>query len=129
MRMVSPFGASGFDGVVESIGKAVDAVGILIVVVGSVAALLPYVIGLAAGRRSEEAYRRVRRTLGRAILLGLEFLVAGDIIRTVAATPTFAGVGVLAIIVLIRTFLSMTLELEVTGTWPWRRASADARQV
>jgi uncharacterized membrane protein len=126
---MSAFGISGFDGVVEAIGKAVDAVGILIVVVGSFAALLPYLVGLAAGRRSEEAYRRVRRTLGRAILLGLEFLVAGDIIRTVAASPTFAGVGVLAIIVLIRTFLSMTLELEVTGTWPWRRDSARERQV
>jgi uncharacterized membrane protein len=126
---VTVFGRPGFDGVVEGIGKAVDAVGILIVVIGSFGALLPYVIGLLAGRRSDDAYRTVRRTLGRAILLGLEFLVAGDIIRTVATTPTFTSVGVLAIIVLIRTFLSMTLELEVTGTWPWRRDSGTDREM
>jgi len=59
-----------------------------------------------------------------AILLGLEALVAADIIRTVAVTPTFAGVGVLAIIVLIRTFLSFTLELEIDGRWPWQKKAA-----
>lgn len=129
MEGMSLLGITGFDGVVEAVGKAIDAVGIVIVVVGGFGALVPYVVGLVAGVRSEEAYRRVRRTLGRAILLGLEFLVAGDIIRTVAASPTFAGVGVLAVIVLIRTFLSVTLELEVTGTWPWRRETARERQV
>ena len=64
---------------------------------------------------------RFRQGLGRAILLGLEFLVAGDIIRTVGVSPTFTSVGVLAIIVLIRTFLSFELELEIDGRWPWQR--------
>jgi uncharacterized membrane protein len=125
---MSVFGVSGFDGWVDAVGKVVDAVGIVIVVVGSLAALLPYLVGLMRRERSEEAYRRVRRTLGRAILLGLEFLVAGDIIRTVASTPTFTSVGVLAIVVLIRSFLSFSLELEITGTLPWRRSTADASQ-
>lgn len=59
--------------------------------------------------------------LGRAILLGLEFLVAGDIIRTVAISPTISSVGVLAVIVLIRTVLSATLTVEIEGRWPWQR--------
>ncbi len=68
----------------------------------------------------QEAFQRARSRLGRAILLGLELLVAGDIIRTVAVTPTFTSVGVLAIIVAIRTFLSFTLEVEIAGRWPWQ---------
>lgn len=68
-----------------------------------------------------EVFRTLRRTLGSGILLGLEFLVAGDIIRTVAVEPTFASVAVLGAIVLIRTFLSFTLQMEMSGKWPWQR--------
>ena len=68
--------------------------------------------------RSTGEYRQL---LGRSILLGLELLVAADIIRTVAVTPTFTSVGVLAVIVVIRTFLSFSLELEITGRWPWQK--------
>ncbi|WP_346763006.1 DUF1622 domain-containing protein [Arthrobacter sp. Soil736] len=71
-------------------------------------------------------YRSYRQLLGRSILLGLELLVAADIIRTVAVTPTFESVGVLAIIVLIRTFLSFSLELEITGRWPWQKEPSPA---
>ena len=67
-------------------------------------------------------YHRYRKRLGRSILLGLELLVAADIIRTVAVAPTFESVGVLGLIVLIRTFLSFSLELEITGRWPWQKA-------
>lgn len=63
--------------------------------------------------------------LGRSILLGLELLVAADIIRTVAVAPTYEGAGVLAIIVLIRTFLSFSLELEITDRWPWQMESSE----
>ncbi|ATB50632.1 DUF1622 domain-containing protein [Corallococcus macrosporus] len=69
---------------------------------------------------SGEAYRRFRLNLGRAILLGLEFLVAADIIRTVSQRPTLNGVLVLGLIVLIRTFLSFTLTVELEGRWPWQ---------
>jgi len=65
-------------------------------------------------------YEQYRRQVGKGILIGLELLVAADIIRTVAVRPTFASVGVLAAIVLIRTFLSFTLEVEMTGRWPWQ---------
>ncbi|MDZ7695844.1 MAG: DUF1622 domain-containing protein [Deltaproteobacteria bacterium] len=102
----------------EGIGTAVDAAGVLVIVVGAL---------LATGRflfhREEEAgtaYRRDRQNLGKAILLGLEFLVAGDIIRTVAVSPTLDNVLILGLIVLIRTFLSMALQLEVDGRWPWQ---------
>lgn len=69
-------------------------------------------------------YTEFRHALGRAILLGLEFLVAADIILTVGETPTLRGVTVLAIIVLIRTFLSFTLEVELEGHWPWNKKPA-----
>jgi uncharacterized membrane protein len=115
-----------FEEAVEWVGKGVDGVGVVIVVVGSLAALLPYLFAVAARRADEERYARTRRRVGRAILLGLEFLVAGDIIRTVAATPTFTSVGVLAAIVAIRTFLSMALQVEVDGRWPWQRAREPA---
>ena len=70
---------------------------------------------------AESTYRRLRQRLGRGILLGLELLVAADIIHTVAVDLSFSTVGVLAVIVLIRTFLSFTLELEVNGRWPWEK--------
>ena len=71
----------------------------------------------------EGIFTSIRRHLGSGILLGLEFLVAADIIHTVAVQLTFRTVGVLACIVLIRTFLSFTLELEVSGRWPWQQKS------
>jgi uncharacterized membrane protein len=83
-----------------------------------------YVVQLLRRRvgDEEDAYRHTRRGIGRAVLLGLELLVAGDIIRTVAISPTFESVGVLAGIVLVRTFLSFTLELEINARWPWQHA-------
>ena len=113
-----------FERWVELIGKGIDGIGIAIVVIGSLSALLPFVWRTLVRDHSMESYRAVRRNLGKAILLGLEFLVAGDIIRTVAVSPTLGKVGVLAIIVLIRTFLSASLEVEIEGQWPWRRSES-----
>jgi uncharacterized membrane protein len=76
----------------------------------------------AKGRGKPSGYRAYRTGIAQAILLGLEFLVAGDIIRSVVIEPSFSSVGVLAIIVLIRTFLSLELTLEIEGRWPWQRA-------
>jgi uncharacterized membrane protein len=118
----------GFIESVELVGKVIDGVGVAIIAVGAVVAG-----GVALGRlvrRSPDTYRFFRETLGRTILLGLEFLVAADIIRTVAVTPDAQSVAVLAGIVAIRTFLSFSLELEITGRWPWQkkpRESATAR--
>jgi uncharacterized membrane protein len=105
-----------FEEVVQAVGRGVEGVGVAIVVVGIALALVRF----AGDRASSDAYPEVRKAVGRSILLGLELLVAGDIIRTVAISPTFASVGVLAAIVLIRTFLSFTLEVEISGTWPWQ---------
>jgi uncharacterized membrane protein len=109
-----------FQRLIELIGKGVDFGGVAIVVVGVFLASVLAVRMLV--RRAPGGYETYRRLLGRSILLGLEFLVAADIIRTVAVTPTFRSVGVLAVIVLIRTFLSFALELEITGRWPWQKA-------
>lgn len=76
-------------------------------------------------QQADGSYRRFRQDLGRAILLGLEVLVAADIVRTVAVTPTLEGVAVLAVIVLVRTFLSMSLETELNGRLPWQRGQSD----
>jgi uncharacterized membrane protein len=112
-----------FRTVMEIVGMSIDAVGVLIVVAGAIIATVRFLFG----NRNEPGglYRRYRQDLGRAILLGLEFLVAGDIIRTVVVAPTMENVLVLGLIVLIRTFLSFSLQLEIDGRWPWQRGQAD----
>ena len=102
-------------------------VGVAVVVVGILVATVRFVRqARSRDTNREAAYRNYRQGIGRAILLGLEFLVAADIIRTVAVAPTFRSAGVLAIIVLIRTFLNMALQVEVEleGRWPWQRRLA-----
>ncbi len=118
-----------FNDVVETVGKSVDGLGVAITVVGVVAALVWYAARvITRARTPEDAYRDVRRRIGRSVLLGLEVLVAGDIIRTVAVTPSFRTVGVLAVIVGVRTFLSMTLEVEISSRWPWQKAPTPSPQ-
>jgi len=105
---------------IEWVGKVVDAAGVAAIVAGVL-----FATGLYATRwrrkPAEAQYRAYRQTVGRAILLGLEFLLAADIIRTVAVSPTFRSLGVLGVIVGIRTFLSLELELEIDGSFPWQR--------
>jgi uncharacterized membrane protein len=107
---------------IEAVGAVIDILGVAAIVVGVVYAMLD--AALRGLRRVSPVYTRFRRVLGRAILLGLELLVAADIIKTVAITPTLDSVVVLAIIVLIRTFLSWSLELEISGRWPWQKRAA-----
>ena len=116
-----------FSDAVEAVGKVTDAAGVGAIVIGAVFAA--GAAGLRIRRRQPDVYRLFRQQLGRSILLGLELLVAADIIRTVAVTPTLASVGVLAGIVLIRTFLSFSLELEITGRWPWQKWSGAGKPV
>jgi uncharacterized membrane protein len=104
--------------VIEQVGTAVDVAGVAAIVVGTVIASVAAVRELL--RHETGVYRLYRRRLGRSILLGLELLVAADIIRTVAVDPSFRSVGVLGLIVVIRTFLSWSLELEISGRWPWQ---------
>lgn len=114
-----------FKEAVENVGKAVDAFGVAVIVIGSAIATAMFLTRLRGRDDLLASYRAYRQALGRAILLGLEHLVAADFIRTVAVAPSFTSVGVLAIIVAIRTFLSLSLELEITGQWPWQRKKAE----
>ncbi len=113
-----------FDDIIESIGRVVEGAGVTAIVIGAVAAVVFAATRLI--RRESGVYSRFRRFLGRSILLGLEFLVAADIIHTVVIAPTLESVAVLGLLVLIRTFLSWSLELEITGRWPWRKGSEAA---
>ena len=115
-----------FHEIIQAAGGYMDLAGVAVMVIGAIISLPMAMRGfqprrLPAGAEPLSVYRSYRQLLGRSILLGLELLVAADIIRTVAVTPTFESVGVLAIIVLIRTFLSFSLELEITGRWPWQK--------
>lgn len=98
----------------------VEILGVVLITGFTIYTLLYAIVRRIRKEKAEVIFRETRRRLGRGILLGLEFLVAADIIHTVAVELTFSTVGVLAIIVVIRTFLSFTLDLELTGRWPWQ---------
>jgi uncharacterized membrane protein len=103
------------------ISALIEAAGVGIIVVGAVAATLVFLRDGFGEEGWDGAFRAYRANLGRGILLGLELLVAADIIGTVAITPSLDNLAVLGLIVLIRTFLSFSLEVEIEGRWPWRR--------
>jgi uncharacterized membrane protein len=110
-----------FEHAMDLTSKGFEILGVAILLVGSAIAFAQ------AGRRriaGERAYGRLRTELGHTILLGLEILVVADIIRTIAVDPTIESAVTLGIIVLVRTFLSFSLEIELDGVVPWRRASA-----
>lgn len=111
--------------IAHAVAQGIETVGIGVIVVG---ATLASVVFLREWIRDDvflDVYRRYRERLGQAILLGLEFLVAADIIGTVAVDPTFRNVGILGAIVTIRTFLSFALEVEIQGRWPWQAGRSD----
>ncbi len=107
---------------IELIGTAFEVAGVAVIVIGSILAFGRYVVTLIRFRDGPAAFRGLRLYLGRSIVLGLELLVAADIIRSVAIDPTFVSVGVLGLIVLVRTFLSWSIEVEIAGEWPWQRS-------
>ena len=115
-----------FEEWMELVVKAFEVVGVAILAVGSVAALVGAAMSVSRGQRAS-AYKRARHDVGRAILLGLEVLIIADIVQTITIDPTLESALTLALIVVIRTFLSFSLEIELDGTVPWRkRISADA---
>lgn len=117
-----------FDDAVDLVGRIIESLGIAVIVVGVLVSLVRYAAGIVTRATPSGGYGIARRSIGRSILLGLELLVAGDIIRTVVVDPTFESVGVLAALVAIRTFLSFTLEVEITSRWPWQARPADGDQ-
>lgn len=115
--------------VAHVVAKVVELSGIAIIALGAFGTLALFAKRFAVGADRDEAVADFRSSLGRAILLGLEFLVAADIINTVAVEPTLLSVAVLAGIILIRTFLSFSLEVEIEGRWPWDRKKGEQRKV
>lgn len=107
-----------FKDIAESVSMVIDALGVVVIAAGFVMAAYRFFLSRP---KAPDLYRQIRQNIGHGILLGLEFLVAADIIRTVAVTPTMQGVLVLGLIVLIRTFLSMALQVELEGRWPWQQ--------
>jgi uncharacterized membrane protein len=112
---------------IEWLARALELTGVAIIVGGVVLASMWFV---RQGRASNwrDAYESYRANLGRGILLGLELLVGADIIGTITAPLTFQSVGLLGLVVLIRTFLSFSLETEIEGCWPWQRLRVRSRE-
>ena len=110
-----------FKELISIAGYAIETIGVLAIIAGSVISTYRF---LSNFRREPEgiAYGIFRRQLGRSIILGLEFLIAGDIIRTVIVADTLTNVMILGLIILIRPFLGFTLHFEVEGRWPWETA-------
>jgi uncharacterized membrane protein len=115
-----------YDNVISDVVRVVEAVGAGIMVVGGGIALVRFAVEARDPARRAGAYPRVRRTLGRTILLGLEVLIIADIVRTIIVDPTLESVGVLGLIVVIRIVLSFSLEIEMEGTVPWHAKPAAA---
>jgi len=110
----------------EQVAEGFEVAGVAILVVGSLLAFVSAALGLRRGS-AQAAYQRARQGVGRAILLGLEVLIIADIVLTITVDRTFDSAITLGIIVLVRTFLSFSLEIELEGTLPWRRGSTDRR--
>jgi uncharacterized membrane protein len=106
--------------VLHWIATIIEVVGVGVIIMGVLIATISFA-RQGSSRGWEESYQRYRTDLGRGILLGIEFLVAADIIGTVAVAPTFQSLGVLGLIIVVRTLLSFALDVEIDGCWPWRR--------
>ena len=106
-------------------GYVIEAVGVIVIIVGIVLSVI-WFVGRLHRLGSLDVYQQFRQNLARSIILGLEFLIAGDIIRTVTVDQTLTGAAVLALIVLIRVMLSLTLQFEIEGRWPWQRGREKA---
>jgi uncharacterized membrane protein len=107
---------------IEYAALLIEILAVMIIIVAIVVALTRYLVRYATRRSGDDLYHQLKVSLGKALLLGLEFLVAADIVRTVALEATLESVIVLGLLVLIRTFLSWSLVVEIEGHWPWRKA-------
>jgi uncharacterized membrane protein len=114
-----------FHDTMEQVVNGFEIAGVAILVVGSLLALVRAAVNLRRGARA--AYQRARDDVGRAILLGLEVLIIADIVLTITVEQTVESALTLGLIVLVRTFLSFSLEIELEGTLPWRRGSTASR--
>ena len=111
-----------FESVFSTIALIFETVGVIVMIVGFGIALLLAVRSLARRESGQTAFTILRTTLGSSILLGLEVLVAADLVRTITSKPSLEEAAILGMIVIIRTILSMSIQIEIEGTLPWRRA-------
>ena len=111
-----------FSHIIEVIGSVMDGLGVLVLIVGALYSMSAFLFRRRVG--ADDPYQSCRKNMGKAILLGLELLVAADIIRTVVVSPTIENVLTLGLVVLIRTFLSLSLQLEIEGKLPWQRTTS-----
>lgn len=111
-----------FEGVFTGVAIVFEAIGALAMCIGFVVAVVLGIRSLRRGEGGQAAFQVLRITLGSAILLGLEVLVAADLIRTITSKPSLEDAAILGLIVLIRTILSMSIQIEIEGVLPWRRA-------
>lgn len=114
----------GYEQFIDLVAEVFGLVGVGIILVGFLVSVV-HLARLWPRANPSVAYVTIRSSFGRSILLGLEVLVAGDIIRTVALKPAIMNLSVLGLLVAIRTFLAWSLEVEIDGRWPWTRAEAD----
>lgn len=128
MTASEPAAASSFTTAMGYAAQAFESLGALILTIGLLWSLVVAVLAWRRSGSQQRAYTALRQAFGAALLLGLEILVAADLIRTVAVAPTLENVLVLGIIVLIRTFLSFSLGIEIDGVLPWRRAPANGAE-
>lgn len=115
-----------FKELISIAGYGIETIGVLVIICGSAVSSYRFLSNFSKEPEGV-AYDVFRRQLGRSIILGLEFLIAGDIIRTVIVADTLTNVAILGLIILIRTFLSFTLHFEVEGRWPWETAREPGR--
>ncbi len=113
---------------IETASLAMEGLAIVVIVIGIVYGAIRFLLALTRRGDGRLAYGELKSVMGRGLLLGLEILVAADIVRTVALTPTLDSVAVLGILVLIRTFLGWSVIVELEGRWPWREAEARERE-
>lgn len=113
-----------FEEVFADVARVIEGAGVVIMAIGLAVVLVRYCVDVL--RKGTGSYRQLRVNLGRVILLGLEILIVGDIIRTIIVETSVQSVLVLGLIVVIRTVLSFALEVEISGSWPWQTRRADA---
>ena len=114
-----------YDQVISDTVKAVEAIGASIMIIGGLFAFVDCGVRSLRLATHAGAYEQLRRRMGHVILLGLEVLIVGDIVRTIIVDPTLRGTAVLGMIVLIRIVLSFSLDVEINGTWPWDRRRSE----
>lgn len=110
-----------FQSFAQAAGEWLDFAGVIVILVGVILSTIFIVATAIKHKNLHQTYKTYRQNLARSILIGLEFLVAGDIIRSVAGDLSFNSVIILAIIVLVRSFLGIEFEMEIDGRWPWQR--------